>query len=352
MKFETKIEKKDKGIMAVSVTLPFAEVEKNKETVIENLVKNVEIEGFRKGKAPKETAIAKIGEGKILQEASQETINQVFPEILKKEKLQIIGYPSISVTKLAPGNDFEFEVEMAVYPEVSLPDYKKIAKAIKKDKIEKVSDDEIAKVEKNLLDMQNHMAHQHDQKEGEKCDHDHDHDQKEVTELTDDFVKQLGPFENVADFKKKLTEDLAKEKEAQVISKHRGEIAEGILKELKMDLPELLVNAELDKITAQMQDDMQRQGQDFEEYLKKEGKNKEEIREQYRGEAEKRAKIEVVLKEIFKAEKLELDKAEMQKQVDGIAAAYGEENLENVKLYVENTMMNDATMKYLEKLSK
>ena len=156
----------------------------------------------------------------------------------------------------------------------------------------------------------------------------------------------------MADFKKRLAEDLEKEKEAAAVSKHRGQIAEGILKELKLELPELLVNAELDKIVAQMQDDMEKQGQDFDEYLKKEGKNKEEFRETYREEGENRAKIEVVLKEIFKAEKLKVDKKEMLKQVEGIAKAYGEENLENVKLYVENTMMNDETMKYLEGLSK
>ncbi len=95
---------------------------------------------------------------------------------------------------------------------------------------------------------------------------------------------------------------------------------------------------------------MQRQGQDFEEFLKKEGKNKEEFREMHRGEAEKRAKIEVVLKEIFKAEKLKLDDKELQKQVEGIVKMHGEENLENIKLYVENMMMNDATMKFLENI--
>jgi FKBP-type peptidyl-prolyl cis-trans isomerase (trigger factor) len=347
MKFETKIEKKDKGIIAVSVTMPFAEVEKNRETVIDRMIENIEIEGFRKGKAPRETAIAKVGEGKIMQEASQETINQVFPEMLKKEKIQIIGYPSISVTKLTAGNDFEFTVEMAVYPEVTLPDYKKIAKAIKIDAVKNIDDTEVAKVEKNLLDMQNHMSHQnHDHKEGEKCE------QAEVTELTDDFVKQLGPFENVSDFKKKLQEDLEKEAEDQVVSKHRGDIAEAILKELTLDLPELLVNAELDKITAQMQDDMQRQGQDFDEFLKKEGKNKEEFRESHRTEGDKRAKIEVVLKEIFKDAKLKIDVAESAKQVETITQAHGEENLENIKLYVENIMINDEVMKYLTELSK
>ncbi len=344
MKFKIKIEKKGKGIIAVAVNMPFSEVEKNKELIIESLLKSVEIEGFRKGKAPKETVVAKIGEAKILQDASQETINQVFPEILKKEKLQMIGYPSISVTKLASGNDFEFQIEMTVYPEVELPDYKKIAKGIKKDELEKVSDDEISKVEKNLIDMQNQMSQQSNHKEGEKFEH------KKEKELTDDFVKQLGAFENVSDFKKKLKEDLEKEKSSQVLSKHRGQIAEGILEELKLELPELLINAELDKITAQMQDDMQKQGQNFDDYLNKEGKNKEEFRESHRGEAEKRAKIEVVLKEIFKEEKLELNNNDMQKQIDMISEKYGKENLENIRLYVENAMMNDKTMNFLENL--
>jgi trigger factor len=130
MKFETKIEKKEKGIISVKVKMSFTEVEKKREDVVKDFANNTEIEGFRKGKAPVEVVEKKIGEAKIIQEASQKVINDVFPEILKKEKIQIIGYPSISVTKLAPGNDFEFTIEMTTYPEVKLPDYKKIAKGV------------------------------------------------------------------------------------------------------------------------------------------------------------------------------------------------------------------------------
>jgi trigger factor len=347
MKFETKVEKKEGSVVLVGVKMPFAEVEKKKGGVIEKLAENVEIEGFRKGKAPKDVVIKKLGESKILQEASQEVINEVFPEILKKEKLQIIGYPAISVTKLAPENDFEFTVEMAIYPEVKLPDYKKIAKAIKRE-VKKVGEEDIKKVEDNLIAMQNQMnAHNHDHKDGEKCDHDHE----EVKELTDDFVKQLGPFENVADFKKKLEEDLKKEAETAAVAEHRGKIAEAILKEIKMDVPEILVNAELDKIIAQMKDDIARQGQDFEAYLKSQNKTEVDIRESYRDEAEKRAKIEIILKEIAKVEKIKPDAEEMKKQIETIMQAYGEANADNVSLYVENIMINEEVMKFLEGLS-
>lgn len=323
--------------------MPFTEVEKKKEDVVKDFADNAEIEGFRKGKAPIKVVEKKIGEGKIIQEASQKVINDVFPEILKKEKIQIIGYPSISVTKLASGNDFEFTIEMTTYPEVKLPDYKKIAKGVKKDEV-KVGDEDIKKVEDNLLAMQNQMAHQgHEHKEGEKCDH------KEATELTDNFVKQLGPFKDVLEFKKKLKEDLKKEKEAQVISKHRGDIAEKILAELKMNIPEILVNAELDKIMAQVKDDIQKNGKDFKKYLEEQKKDEVQLRDSFRGEGEKRAKIEVVLKEIARKEKIEVDKKKIEEQVENIVKAHGEENLENIKLYVQNIMINEEVMKFLEK---
>jgi trigger factor len=346
MKFETKIEKKEKGIIAVIVKMPFSEIEKKREEVIKKLSENADIEGFRKGRAPIDVIEKKIGEAKILQETSQEVINDVFPEILKKEKLQIIGYPSISVTKLAAGNDFEFTVEMTVYPEVELPDYKKIAKGIKKEE-SSVTDEDVRKVEENLLAMQNQMAHQgHEHKEGEdtKCDH------QDSKELTDDFVKQLGPFENVADFREKLKKDLKVEKDAQAVSKHREEIAEGILTEVKMDVPEILLNAELDKIMATLKDDIQKRGNDFKKYLEDQNKKDEmELRDSYIVEAEKRSKIEVVLKEISQKENIEADKEKMDEQVVNIVKAHGEENLENIRLYVQNIMINEEVMKFLEK---
>ncbi len=340
MKFETKIEKKEKSIVEVKVTMPFSEVEKNIKTVEDQLVETTEVEGFRKGKAPKDMVLKKFGKDKILQEASSITINETFPEILKKEKIQLIGYPAISVTKLAEGNDFEFTMELTVYPEVNLPDYKKIAKGIKKE-IREVKDEEIHKVVKNLLDMQNNI------KKG-KLTEEEQKDFKEDTELSEDFIKQMGPFKTVAEFEKQIKEDLHKEAEMQAISEHRGKIAEAILKEIKMEIPELLVNAEVDKILAQLKDDVQMSGSTFEDYLKKEGKDEVTIRDHFKKEGEKRAQIEIVLKEIAKAEKISPDQKEVQKQVEQIAQTYKDVEFENIKLYVENIMVNDAVMKFLE----
>jgi trigger factor len=115
-----------------------------------------------------------------------------------------------------------------------------------------------------------------------------------------------------------------------------------------MDIPEILVNAELDKIMAQVKDDIHRNGQDFKKYLEEQKKDEVQLRDSFRGEGEKRAKIEIVLKEIAQKEKIEVDKKKMEEQIENITKAHGEENIENIKLYVQNIMINEEVMKFLE----
>jgi len=344
MKFETKIEKQEKGIIKVVVNMPFEIVAEKKEKTFKKLSENFEIEGFRKGNVPEKILKEKISDDSVLQESAQEVINEVFPEILKKENLQIIGFPAINVTKLAEGNDFEFSIEMTVYPEVSLPDYKKIAASVKA-VTKEIGDKDLKAVEKNVLDMLNHQAH-HEANGGE---HKHDEKIEEVyKELTDELVGKIGPFKTVAEFKEQVLKDLKQESEVRAIMDKRGEIAENILKEIKMEVPEILVNAELDKIIAQLKDDVQKQGIDWNQYLETSKKTEKDIKEEYKIEGEKRAKMEIVLKEIFREEKLETNQEEVKKQMTSIQAMHSDVDSENIKLYVENIMQNEEVMKFLE----
>jgi FKBP-type peptidyl-prolyl cis-trans isomerase (trigger factor) len=79
-------------------------------------------------------------------------------------------------------------------------------------------------------------------------------------------------------------------------------------------------------------------------------KTEDNIRDEYRNEAEKRAKFEIVLKEIFKSEELKINMEDMEKQVQNIAQMHQDVDLDNVRLYVENIMMNEEVMKFLETL--
>ena len=366
IKFKTKVEKKDKGVVFVDVAIDFKEVEKKKDDALKKVAKDVKIDGFREGKVPADILKKQIGEQAILQEASQLVINEVFPEILKKEKLHMLGYPAISVTKLAVGNDFEFKIELTVYPEIKLPDYQKIVAKIKKDKVE-VIDDDFKKVEENILNIYNRQqqvpAHSCND---ENCQEDHTKEKdskdnqkksdkkttKKATKLTDEIVKTFGPFKSVADFREQMKADLQREKEMQVIGNHRQKIVEAILEKTEFSVPEILINVELDKMIAYMKDEVMKHGIKWGDYLKNMKKDEADLRNENKDEAVKRAKFDVILKEIFQAEKMKVDEQETKRQIEQIKKIHPDAEEQNIKIYVENILMNEQVMKFLESQSE
>lgn len=140
----------------IQVTLLYAEFEPFVKKAAVALSQEIEIEGFRKGKAPLAKVKERVGEHAIYERAANLAIRETYPKILEstlqelKEKnhreIIPIGHPEVSVTKLAPGNELHYTVRISLLPEVVLPDYKKIAERVFKGKKEiSVTDEEIEK---------------------------------------------------------------------------------------------------------------------------------------------------------------------------------------------------------------
>jgi len=94
------------------------------------LSETLEIPGFRKGKVPESVIKQRIGEYPILEDAAEIALNSEYPNILIDHKINAIGRPEITVTKLALGNPLGFKIKTAIEPQFSIPDYKTIAKKI------------------------------------------------------------------------------------------------------------------------------------------------------------------------------------------------------------------------------
>ena len=73
-----------------------------------------------------------------------------------------------------------------------------------------------------------------------------------------------------------------------------------------------------------------------------------EIRDSFTQEATNRAEAEILLKEIAKDANLKADKDELKKQIEQISAMHKDVELDNIRLYVENILINEAVMKFLE----
>lgn len=113
----------------------------------DDLYRNFETSGFRKGKAPRDIFKREVGEKKIYQQGAQLAIETTMPAILEKEKIEVIGLPKIEIIKLSAGNPFIYKMTFSVLPKINVCDFKKIEVERKKTIIE---DKEVESLIENL----------------------------------------------------------------------------------------------------------------------------------------------------------------------------------------------------------
>src|SRR3989344_9172773 len=197
-----KTNKLPKSIVEIEGELDAPIFESYFSPALKRLGENLEIDGFRKGKAPETVLLSKIPEARILEEMTELALAEHYPKILEDEKIDAIGRPEISITKLARKNPLEFKIKIAVMPLIKLADYKKIASSILRSDLKNsqrsdldVSDEDL---ETTIMDIRKsrapkvHMA-EHEHKEGDKP---HEHPEPELPAFDDAFVQALGPFKD------------------------------------------------------------------------------------------------------------------------------------------------------------
>lgn len=345
------IKKLEHSEIEITGEIPAELFDKNRKQAIENLGKNIDISGFRKGHVPENMLVGHVGEKAILEEMSEMTIGKEYKNIIIENKLDPIGRPEISITKMAMGNPLCFVMKVAVLPEIELGDYKKIAKEnyTKEEKVE-VSDKEI---EDTILEIRKMHAQSANAATDKKdiADTEKEAEKKaepKLPELNDEFVKKLGDFKDVNDLKEKLKQNILLEKEKKAADKKRLEMLEKIISSSKIDIPRVIVEAELDKMIAQLKTDIERMGMKFDDYMKRSKKTEVEMRKEFEKEAEKRAKIQLILNKIGVAEKITAPKKDVDEQVEALAKQYPEANKERVRIYVETTITNQKVFEFLE----
>lgn len=317
------------------------------------LSKNFELPGFRKGHAPESKFLEKIPEMVILEEMAEMAINEAYPKIIAEHKLDPIGRPKISITKIAKGNSLCFTIKTAVVPEIKLSDYKKIAAGIMGEK-ESVSVED-KEVEDSILEIRKMRAPKTnlqpttDNKEGvEQKVQNSATIEPVLPELTDDFVKTLGKFENVADFKTKLKENIKLEKERAAREKKRVKILDALVEKSEIDLPKIIIEEEQNKLIFQLRHDVEQMGLNFDDYLKNAKKTEESIKNEWSGEAEKRAKIQFIITKIGLEENISPTDDELNQEVKHLLEHNKDADEPRARLYLASLITNQKVMEFLE----
>ncbi|MFA5042353.1 MAG: trigger factor, partial [Candidatus Paceibacterota bacterium] len=144
MEFKTDFLPKSK--IALTINLDNSDLSPFESRALEELGKGLKINGFRPGKIPDKILKENLSALEIYEKAAVFAVQEIYPEIIKKEEIKAIGYPNITITKIIPGQEVEFKAEVDIFPKLELPDYKALAKEMKNDK------KEISVTEKEKID--------------------------------------------------------------------------------------------------------------------------------------------------------------------------------------------------------
>lgn len=422
------IKKLPKSEIEFSITVPAAEFEKFCDVAAEHISEGMKIDGFRPGKAPRHIVEQKAGAEKVLAHGAEHAIKKTYVDAIVANKIDSVGEPKITITKIAAGNDLEYKAVVAVMPEIKLPNYRKDIKAIKKPEAKKATDEQVQKELENLQGSRAKLVTVlREAKKGDRVEIDFevkvsgklieggkaarhpltigenyfipgfedqligmkekdeeefelefpkDYHQKELSgkpakfkvkmglvqekelpKIDDEFAKSLGQFENLEALEKSIREGIELEQKKKSEEKWRTEAIEKIASASEIDLPEILVEQELEKMMAEFEQNIAQMGLKLETYLENIKKSKSEITKGWKETAEKRVRAALVLREIAAAEKIDVPAAEIEKEMNKAMAYYKsvpdmEKNVDMERLYnyTKGVLTNEKVFQFLENL--
>ncbi len=123
---KTKLKKLDGSRVELTATLDAADLKKAEDLAVEELAKEVRVEGFRKGKVPMEVAKRFIPENDLDAKTMDLSVRMTVVAAFEQEKQMPLLRPEISITKFVPGEMLEYVATVEVVPEVMLGDWKNL----------------------------------------------------------------------------------------------------------------------------------------------------------------------------------------------------------------------------------
>jgi trigger factor len=177
---------------------------------------------------------------------------------------------------------------------------------------------------------------------------------KAMPEANDEFARSVGKFDDVA----ALTAELRKRLEVNALDHARHEFADKIIEyavaNATVELPDVLIDQEVEVMHDELRSALARQGISEEAYLKVVSKTEEEIHAEFRPQAEKRVKTLLVLSEIAKAKGVEVPEKDVDGEIDRARSRYATNpNLmryfesERGRNYIRSTFRRSRTVEQL-----
>lgn len=159
---------------------------------------------------------------------------------------------------------------------------------------------------------------------------------KVLPELDDEFAKDVNDeVETLDELKSKLRENLEADKNHKAKHATQDALIDKATENATIDIPEAMINSELDRMMKEFEQRLQMQGMNLELYFQFTGSDEAALREQMQADAEKRVKTNLVLEAIAIAENVGVSEEDINAELENIASMY-QMTVENVKTMLGN----------------
>ena len=157
--------------------------------------------------------------------------------------------------------------------------------------------------------------------------------EKQLPELNDEFAQDVSDFDTLAEYKDDLKNKIADRKSREAKAKQEDEAIAKIIEDSKMDIPDAMVDTQVNRMVEDFAQRLQQQGLSVEQYFQYTGMTADKIMEEMKPEAVKRIQSRLVLEAVVKAEGLTASEEEFQDELNKMAEQYKME-IEKVKEFM------------------
>ena len=158
--------------------------------------------------------------------------------------------------------------------------------------------------------------------------------EKQLPELDDEFAKEVSDYETFEEYKESIKERLQENKKERTEREYENNLIETASGNAQVDVPEKMVEDELNKMFQNFAQSVSQQGMDVQDYLDYMGTDEEGWKEQNKENAEKRTRSNLVLEAIAEEEDIEISEEEIEEQINEIAES-NDQDPEQIKAFLQ-----------------
>lgn len=355
------------------------------------LVKEVNVPGFRRGKAPRQVVETYIGKAALYSEAIDLVVPDAYVEAVDETGVEPIAQPEVELLHVEEGDPVKFKATVKVKPEVELGQYTGLEVA---EVPAEVSDEDVDQGLEQLRQKHAQLVNVEDgavqaddmvtidftgRADGKEFDGGsavdyvlevgsgsfipgfeeqmegmapgetktisvtfpegyHSSDlagkdaefevtikslkRKELAPLDDEFAKDVSEFDTLEELRTDVLNNLKQAAEGQAMKEKRNQAANLAVNNATVDLPEEMINDQIESMYQDMERSLMMQGLSLEDYLKYTKSNEDKVKEDFQPEAERVVKTMLVLDAIIKKEEIQFTDEDVEEKLKEMSARY------------------------------